>query len=163
MELSTVFKSRPYFDSVANREYPFHIVVKSNLHKFICNSLEIFQMPSYEITGVIDSRFSPRTGVLIVNSTETVRVAASHNFVDTTLRAAVFALYYAYIEMLWHQLHGLVSDEELRKFGFTDNNERDEELDSLTEIRQDLLLLVKENLGGFFTDQECDDILAILD
>ncbi len=163
MQLSTVFTSRPYLDGVANREYPFHVVIEANLHKYICKQLEIFQMPSYEMVGVVDSRFNARTGVLIANSTETVRAMASHHFVDTTLRAAVFALYYAYIEMLWHQLYGLGSDDELRKFGFYSLSERDEELDNLTEIRQDLLLLVKENLGGFFTKQECSDILAILD
>ena len=163
MDIKTVFTDRIYTDNALKTKSPMFAVVEANLCKAIRENLEIDSVPSFKFLPIDDSRCEPTAGILLVDSTDMIIAYGSHQEVKTTIRAACYAEYIAFVQRLFMQIYFLDTQQELEKFGFNDRDEAEDEVQRLSNIYEDLRLVVNHNVCCPFTKEEVAAIRTLLD
>lgn len=161
--MQQVFSTRAYFDNVVKKEMATFQVCYNNFISKVYNDFGAIHPARFTWVKINDPRCHQDAFMFICNDDTMVDVPASHHIVNTTMRAAIYAEYMSFVQAFLMQLFSLSSEAQLKKFGFASQKEKDNEVQRLSDIYEDLKLAAASNITNAFSAEERSAILQLID
>jgi hypothetical protein len=161
--MQKVFSERPYFDDIIKREISTYKVCYNNFISNIYSKFGIIHPTQFLWIKIDDKRCHDDSFMFICKENRNIEAAASNSMISTNLKSAIYADYMAFIQSFLSQIFYLSSSKQLKKFGFSSQEDKETEVERLSFIYQDLRLAVTENINDVFTDDERSSILRLID
>jgi hypothetical protein len=165
--LKVVFSTRNYADAILKKNVPMYEVAISNaIHKYIEQVERSASYIDFNLTLVKldDERLDDSTHYPLLDSESPVEFPACHHMVKTTERAAFYASFMSFVQMLVWQYDSMINDDEKqKKFGFSSLAELESEIERLSYVYQDLRLLLSIKSALPFSKEEISAIYTIID
>lgn len=165
MDASIVFSSRPVSNFIGEIT-PFHQIAMNALNNRLREKLNVYltaPLPDMQFQAIDCNETDDTSGILIVDSTEPCTASAAMHDVETTNRAAAYAEYMGFIQSLYLEYMNIESSASLRSYGFSSQDERDNEVQRLAHVWQDLRYVIAHNISNPFNKDERDAIMQIID